>query len=706
MKKFLSIILVFAFMFVLTGCNQSSGSLANNLEKSIDRLKSVMDKTTDVSNEDLVLNDIISLSELENKYNLSKDNNQKTIADPVSNKSTTNKSKTVNQDSKSDKFPLPNLNRQIVRRNSKTNTALDLISKDQKIFQNEDTEKVTPNRLTNRRASNSSRLTNSYYVPRRVSEVNYNNTNFNNYLGKLEDLYLMMNDAVCANQNINSCKNSISECCDTLDVLCGQIKSNEIKLTDEQINSCNDLLAELGNWTNKTSSTRNDVKNECAGIKQSGRNVNYNVDRLSTNYVKLINCLDERESCYSNMLSCLQQLQCILTGNCYKNIVDENNQEENKEIKNLLNNENFNLDEINQQSEINDNKINSQNDINTDNLNQNTTMRKTPSTYPRDRDGRLVKTYPRVTRDPNIRHLPNETNERNNTTNNLQNNEIENRNKTNLTENRDLNKGINNSINNQTRTNNNNNINNTNNNSITNNQTKNDANNRNTINNKQDNINRPQNTIDSKTRTDTTINNNKNDSTQTQNGISNIDTYMQPTFPGLNRNTNIPNVNNPNINNTVNPNRNLPNAPIINNGINNPNVVNPNIANPSVVAPNIVNPNGVVPNNINNPANVVAPINNLSGVGGVVNGVVPNAPVVNGAIPYGTGVGIGNGIGRGYNGVHTYENGITNPYRNTDTYKLNIGDKPLPSETRRNFKPFTEINQNNENNKIKETKVS
>ena len=105
-----------------------------------------------------------------------------------------------------------------------------------------------------------------------------------------------MNDAVCANQNINSCKNSISECCDTLDVLCGQIKSNEIKLTDEQINSCNDLLAELGNWTNKTSSTRNDVKMNVLD-KTSGRNVIDNVDRLSTNYVKLINCLDERENC-------------------------------------------------------------------------------------------------------------------------------------------------------------------------------------------------------------------------------------------------------------------------------------------------------------------------------------------------------------------------------------------------------------------------
>lgn len=77
------------------------------------------------------------------------------------------------------------------------------------------------------------------------------------------------------------------------------------------------------------------------------------------------------------------------------------------------------------------------------------------------------------------------------------------------------------------------------------------------------------------------------------------------------------------------------------------------------------------------------------------------------------GTGYGNGYGAGYggyNGVHNYENGITNPYRNTDTYKLSLNSntesKPLPSETRKNFKPFTDVNLDKFNQSLNVRKIN
>ena len=142
-------------------------------------------------------------------------------------------------------------------------------------------------------------------------------------------------------------------------------------------------------------------------------------------------------------------------------------------------------------------------------------------------------------------------------------------------------------------------------------------------------------------------------------------------------------------------------------------------------------------NGINTPNNA-----NTYGIGNgtyntpATNGI--NAPIQNGI--GGAGIGIGGGIGNGYGngiygngiGVHNFENGITNPYRNTDTYKFPpkalggtytgygaVADatpaqaelaKPLPSETRQDFKTFTKIEPNEiteeTSNEKKDTKIN
>lgn len=161
---------------------------------------------------------------------------------------------------------------------------------------------------------------------------------------------------------------------------------------------------------------------------------------------------------------------------------------------------------------------------------------------------------------------------------------------------------------------------------------------------------------------------------------SNIDTYKNQTVT--------PNIVKSNLNKKQNNNFN-------NNSENNKQIMNNQNANNSFTynSNSINNPIAQENQNMNygipNFGNGIAP--------NVGNGVVPN--VGNGVVP-----GLRNGVG-----IHNFENGTINPYRNTDTYKLppfnsivatNSNDsnqidllkKPLPNERRQDFKTFSTLN--------------
>lgn len=666
MKRFLSIMLVFAFMFILTGCNDSTSSLANNLSQSVEKVKNVLNQTKEVSNEDLVFEEILSLSDLNSAKNTENTNRIKNI-NKVDTKTTTN----ISNKTKVKTLTFPKLKRQIVKNEVENKLNINT-NKAQEISD------VIPTRLTAKRASNASRLTSSYYIPRRVSTVNYNNSSFNNYLGQLEDIYLMMNDAVCANDNISSCKNGILECCDLLSILSQNLKNKEIELSEDQSNSCNSLLNELGSCTNKVTSSRNDVSNECTGLKQTSSNGNFKIDQISSKYVKLINCLDNRVSYYENILSVLKQLQCVLTGDCYQSTTNDtlnnlnNNQttpETSNEVQPVKNN-------------INNSKIsNKKNTASFPEIFKRIKKEKEPTKIKNDQTSQTKKDNSQVVNNetnnnkvnPNITNLPFKTED--NSVNNISNKTSIDKN-----ENNTILKNVNDTT------------------------VKNETNSNKTIDSKNAKI------ADFKDANDTNHSNEKK---------LNIDTYKEQTIQ--------PNIIKNNINDKTQSNeskdtdnKNLTNQNTNQNTVNNSNnntttTINPNPAvNPAVP----VSPNGLAPN-VNTYGNGYY----YSGVPGYTGNAV-GSPIGTGVgtgvgLPYGNGVGAGvglpgvgagigtgvglsgvgagvgtgvgfPGIGAGYNGIHNYENGVINPFRNTDTYKLNIA-QPLPSETRKNFKPFTEI---------------
>ena len=579
MKKILKTISLLALSMVVclgfVGCGkQDSNSLAYSIEYNMDKMAGILNKTSEVKNEDIVIPELYSLDE---------------------NKTSTN-SVDASKNIEKTRRLLPTKN---------------IPSLDKQIVSNEEIEKEKTEVYNQKpvfSGENAKRLTNPYYVPRRTSNVNYTNTNFNSYVGKVEDLYLMMNDAVCANNDACNCKKQILECCDILKALSKQIKSGEIELSQDQKDSCNNLLKELGKCTNKLTDTRNEVSNSCKSLSAK-KSLSSGIDTLSSKYVTLINCLDNRISNYQNALAILKQLQCAITNTCYDTnltdtlldtILENNKNTDNKDCDNCLYDKNGNKCFLDENGKC----------------------------YKLDENGNKCYICADTT-------CPNKTEIENNSSTETAKEETKA-----TTEKNDSKKPY---------------------------ETK--------------------KVVDyEKPTTEKNVEEKK----------GNIDTFSDKTVK-------------PNIikkdNKKVDSKTEAPQKP------------------DSQIQPRVTD---LTNNNLPNNANTYGIGNGVYGTP-VANGI--NNPVANGVNGTGIGNGVyGNGVYGNGVGIHNYENGVTNPYRNTDTYKFppkalggtyggygavadttpvqaEISQKPLPSENRQDFKTFTKIEATENKKKDKSTKI-
>ena len=373
MKKFKNLfvlILIAIVSITFGGCGNNNSTTTRTLEANIKNLSSVLKTIKDVNEDDIVIKDI---------YN-SKNNSNKT--EKVSRKiKEMPKQKAVTQVVRNNNLSVSNENDESAGNKITAYSTWTLApQKSNKITAYSTwtlaptktaNNKIEIEKAANRSISNSinlnnvniKRLTTGTYTPRRINELEYNNESLTNYISKIEDLYLMMNDAVCANNDCNNLKNSIISNCDMLNLICGQLKKNEISLSDSQCESCNELLKNLNKNINTLNKNKNDVYNECGGVKKMNANSNANIDVASAKYVKLINCLDTRIATYSNILSILTQLRCTITGVCGSENLERANEIENslkeKQIKdeNTFETKNIeNVNKINKNQEKNEKK--------------------------------------------------------------------------------------------------------------------------------------------------------------------------------------------------------------------------------------------------------------------------------------------------------------------------------------------------------------
>lgn len=306
MKKFLTLLLVVLIGLSFAGCNDSKNALASNIENSVSRLSKLIDSTKEINNNDILIKEIHSTNgnytdccepktEKNSKFvEINEDNNE------------ISSTKIKNLNKKIKNMPRKTVNTQIVRNNSSQTET----SQNQEI--------LTENKVNARNFNNVERLTTGNYKPRRISNVEYNNAGLQNYISKIEDLYLMMNDASCANNECNDLASILKNNCNALNDLCKQLKNNKIELNDNQMKACNDLLGGLNKNLNTLNNSKNDIQTQCKEVKKINVNPNANVEQISTKYIKLINCLDDKITCYSNILSILTQLKCTISGVCEK----------------------------------------------------------------------------------------------------------------------------------------------------------------------------------------------------------------------------------------------------------------------------------------------------------------------------------------------------------------------------------------------------
>ena len=304
MKKFLmglSITLCAVLTLSLAGCGASNSSLSYTLNYNLDKLTSALEQTKDVENEEIVIPELYSLetpsqNTLQENENL-EFNKTSPFKENLSGNGVENKLDSI-----------PGLNKQIVSKE-------EIVKEGNKLKEN--LRKKINNSLFVSPVSN---LTEGRYIPRRISNQP-SGQNYNSYINKVEDLYLMIDDAVALNQEVKNCRKQIQNCCNTLKVISKQLKANEVELSQEQIKNANSLLRELGRLVNRIVDTRNDVSN-CAKEISSNNSLSGGIEPISSKYITFVNCLNNRLTDYQNILAVLLELQSILTTS-NQNLEDE-----------------------------------------------------------------------------------------------------------------------------------------------------------------------------------------------------------------------------------------------------------------------------------------------------------------------------------------------------------------------------------------------
>ena len=131
-----------------------------------------------------------------------------------------------------------------------------------------------------------------------------------------EILYTNCQKALEQNNDLLSLKNQLLECCNLLNALTRQLKKNEIKLSQEQINGCKECLANITEACNEITLTKHDVNKEVKSVSKSLKSYQTNANVVSSKYIKLTNALQNRITTYQNAFNLLNQLKCIISGTC------------------------------------------------------------------------------------------------------------------------------------------------------------------------------------------------------------------------------------------------------------------------------------------------------------------------------------------------------------------------------------------------------
>lgn len=189
----------------------------------------------------------------------------------------------------------------------------------------------------------------------------------------------------------NSCK-SCQDCnlyCDNLKAdikdnvnhvreIADKIQNGNIELSEEQVESVNELLKNIASTCSKISMSKNELSTILGDYIQSKAGCENCINSTNSKLVRVLGCMDTRNSYLQTILNSLLQIECVTTGNCLENCLygkcDDCN-DSNCKDGNCINNNEENISENNINEEKNNEKNNNenvlddnQNDANNENI--------------------------------------------------------------------------------------------------------------------------------------------------------------------------------------------------------------------------------------------------------------------------------------------------------------------------------------------------
>lgn len=208
------------------------------------------------------------------------------------------------------------------------------------------------------------------YNPRYITNNDIDmSDNLNNYVIKVQKLYVMTADVVEANNALHSYKDNLLNTISSTKNINEQYKQLNFNPPAHQIQAIKNYLRDLETTTSRIKSANGDLNNEINNINSSqSLGVSNSVDVINSNYLRILNHLDTRITYHESALTTLEQLKYLLL-----DAIEDNNMnlpvinDNNDVIDNNFDNEN----NLNDNIDNSDNVDNYLEDDNNDNIDEN-----------------------------------------------------------------------------------------------------------------------------------------------------------------------------------------------------------------------------------------------------------------------------------------------------------------------------------------------
>lgn len=153
------------------------------------------------------------------------------------------------------------------------------------------------------------------YNPRFVNQYNENDINqqLSNYLYKVQRLYAMTEDALEANNILNTTKRELLDLIVEIRELNENIINGNCTATIQQLQALTNYTYDLKNTIKNLKNCNGDLENEVSNINTNiPATISSSVDVMNSNYVKLINLIDTRITYHESAISTLEQIKYLL----------------------------------------------------------------------------------------------------------------------------------------------------------------------------------------------------------------------------------------------------------------------------------------------------------------------------------------------------------------------------------------------------------